>query len=475
MAITLTGMASGLDTDSIIQQLMQVDQLKITAVQNQSGGVSAHQSALKSIQAKLDAFKSAAAALSDSATWKASQSVGSSDSSKVDVALTSGAGIGGHTIAVDKLASSAQHGFSYQAGTAAGKLTFYYGADPAATGASKVDIDVPANATPADVATAVNANENSPVYAAVVNDGTADRLVFSARKTGINSNFTVDTSALGTGAAMGELGSYQRIGTQLNAQYRIDDDPTQIPSETNTVANAIPGLTLTLKGVTTSAVSVTTNAASIDPTAITKKVQALVDAYNSVVTTTRGELTEKPVVKKSSSSDYTQGTLFGDTGVDGMLSQLKSAMTQTVSGLGLGSLADLGITIPKSTGTTPTQDAKDGKLSFDSSVLTKALTTDYTKVRDLFTGKGTTKGFAGLLGDFVDAQDGTHGILTGRVASDDTSIKDYTDQVTNLTSRMDDEQTRLKAQFAAMETALNTAQSQQAWLTSQIASLPTYG
>jgi flagellar hook-associated protein 2 len=43
-----------------------------------------------------------------------------------------------------------------------------------------------------------------------------------------------------------------------------------------------------------------------------------------------------------------------------------------------------------------------------------------------------------------------------------------------MTSRMDDEQTRLKAQFAAMETALAQSQTQQAWLTSQIASLPTY-
>ena len=35
------------------------------------------------------------------------------------------------------------------------------------------------------------------------------------------------------------------------------------------------------------------------------------------------------------------------------------------------------------------------------------------------------------------------------------------------------EQKRLKAQFAAMETALNNSQTQQAWLTSQIASLPS--
>src|SRR5918912_1897516 len=177
-------MASGLDADSIIQRLMAIDQQKVTAVQNQQSGVQAHQNALKAIHSKLDAFKSAATTLSDAATWKASQSVASSDPSKVDVALTAGAGIGGHTISVSKLASSAQHGFAFTPSATAGSLTLYYGTDPNATGASKVTIDIAANATAADVATSINANEDSPVYAAVVNDNGTDKLVLSARKTG---------------------------------------------------------------------------------------------------------------------------------------------------------------------------------------------------------------------------------------------------------------------------------------------------
>jgi flagellar hook-associated protein 2 len=220
-------------------------------------------------------------------------------------------------------------------------------------------------------------------------------------------------------------------------------------------------------------VSITTNAAAIDSGKVTKAVQAFVDAYNAVVTTVRADLTEKPVVKKSTASDYKTGTLFGDSSLDGMLSQLKGVMTQTVSGLGLSSLADLGITVPKSTGATPTQDATDGKLTFDSDAFSKALTADYTKVRDLFQGHGATKGFASLVSDFVDGQDGTDGVLTGRVSSDDRRLKDYTSQIGDMNQRMTDEQTRLKAQFTAMETALSQAQTQQAWLTSQIASLPT--
>jgi flagellar hook-associated protein 2 len=474
MTVSLTGMASGLDTDSIIQQIMAVDQQKISQVSYQQSGVTQHQTLLKAIQSKLDALKSAASALSDTTTtWKAAQSVASSDSAKVDVALTAGAGIGGHTIQVDKLASSAQHGFTYTPSASAGQLTLYYGSDPNATTASKVTIDVAANATASDVATSINANEQSPVYAAVINVNGTDKLVLSARKTGQSSDFSVDTSALGAGQ-MAEDATYARTGATLNAQYKLDDDTTDRTSESNTITDALPGETLTLKGVTSSPVSITTNAASIDTTAVTKAVQSFVDAYNAVVTTVRADLTDKPNVPKKSQSDYTKGTLFSDSGLDSMLSQLKNVMTQTVSGLGLSSLADIGITVPKSTGTTPTQDATDGKLSFDSSVLQKALTSDYTKVRSLFTGQGTTKGFGSLVGGFVDSQDGTNGILTGRIASDDSSLKDYTSQISNMQDRMNDEQTRLKAQFAAMEAALAQSQTQQAWLTSQIASLPSY-
>ena len=472
--VTLTGMASGLDTDSIVSQLMQIESQKVTAVQRRQVVVQQHHDDLNTIKTKLDAFKSAAAALSDAAIWKATQTTASSDTSKLDVSLLGGAGIGGHSIQIDKLASSAQHGFSFQPNPAAGSLTLYYGTDPTAAGASKVTIQVPANATAADVATAVNANENAPVYAAVVKDGTEDRLVFSARKTGKGSDFAVDTSAL-AGGQMAELTKYQRVGDTLNAQYRVDDDPTVKASESNLVEDAIPGVRLTLKGVSASPVTVTTTQASIDKDAVTKKITALVDAYNAVVTSARAEITEKSDPKATTTAALQKGTLFGDSGLTSMLGQLKSQMTQVVSGLGLTGLKDLGIDVPKSTGGATSQDAKDGKLTIDAGKLKSALDADWTKVRDLFTGKGATKGVSGLLSDYVTSQTGTNGILSGRMTSDDSSIKDFNDQIAKLNDRMNAEQTRLKAQFAAMETALNQSQTQQAWLTSQIASLPSLG
>src|SRR3954453_19388856 len=112
MAVNLTGMASGLDTDSIIQQLMQVDSQRTTIVSNRQSQVKQHQTLLTAVKTKVAALKTAAAALSDAASGKASQPPGSSAPPLVDATLLSGAGIGSHSVSVSRLASSAQHGFA---------------------------------------------------------------------------------------------------------------------------------------------------------------------------------------------------------------------------------------------------------------------------------------------------------------------------------------------------------------------------
>jgi flagellar hook-associated protein 2 len=155
-----------------------------------------------------------------------------------------------------------------------------------------------------------------------------------------------------------------------------------------------------------------------------------------------------------------------------MLSGLKNTMTQVLTNVGgLTSLADIGITIPKADGLAPTDDAMAGKLDFDPSVLSTALDKNPQQVQQLFNGIGARKGIGLLVSDFVNGQTGLNGVLTGREASDDTSIKDLTQQITDTNARLSQQQQRLEAQFAAMESALQDAQSQQAWLTGQINSL----
>ena len=63
MPINLSGLASGLDTESIVSQLMALEQNKVTAVQRRQIGVQQHKDDLSAIKTKLDALKTAAAAL----------------------------------------------------------------------------------------------------------------------------------------------------------------------------------------------------------------------------------------------------------------------------------------------------------------------------------------------------------------------------------------------------------------------------
>jgi flagellar hook-associated protein 2 len=462
--LSLSGLASGVDTDSIVQQLMDVERAGLTRVTNRQTSVTAHQTALKAVTDKLNALSTAAQALTDQTTWKTSQTTSSSDTTKVGAAMIDGAGIGGHTVAVDRLASSAQHGFAYVPNGSAGTFTV-------TSGSTSATISVAANATAKDVATAINASTTAPVYAAVVkdDDGT-DRVVLSSRKTGASNDFSVDATGLQAGQ-LPEDPDYSRTGTVLNAQYRLDGESTPRTSESNSIENAIPGLRLTLAGVTTSPVSVTTNEATIDKSSIKDKVKAFVDAYNAVVDLTRADISEKGVVNASTTDDLQKGTLFGDLGLDSMLSTLKNTLTQTVSNIGgLTSLADIGITIPKATGVV-TEDAKAGKLEFDATKLDTALDKNWTQVNQLFNGVGPRKGFGLLVSDFVKGQTGLKGVLTSRMDSDSTSLKDLANQVTATNLRLDQTEARLKAQFAAMETALQNSQAQQAWLEGQISSL----
>src|SRR5918911_1187008 len=111
-SLGLSGLASGVDTSGIVQQLMAVDQQSLVPLQRQQAKITAHQSDLKAIAAALNKFQAAADALKDPNTWKAAQTTSSSNTA-VGVSLLSGAGIGGHTIQVDRLASSAQHGYAF--------------------------------------------------------------------------------------------------------------------------------------------------------------------------------------------------------------------------------------------------------------------------------------------------------------------------------------------------------------------------
>jgi len=457
----LSGLASGVDTSTLVDRLIALERQQNARLGLRKSAVQARQTGLKDIATKLNALKSAAQELASAGNWSTQQTVESSAPAKVAATLTGGAGIGGSTIAVDRLASSARRGYAWVPDASDRTLTVAYSNDAA----SSVTIQVKAGATASEVAAAINSSVASPVSAAIVKNADGkERLVLNARKPGHDSAFTVTATGLAAGQ-LTEDGAYERSGPALDAQYRLDGSATVLTSQTNTLENAIPGVKLQLKGVTADFETVTVGTPTTDTEAMKSKVKAFVDAYNAVVTSTRAKLTEKSIADATTTTDAAKGSLFGDTGLQSLLSSLRVRMGDRVAGLtGLDELADIGVGVPKPTGAT-SQDAKDGKLAIDDAKLATALAADPSKVRDLF------EGFSSSLETFIKSQTGTSGVLDQRDKSADAEIKRITAQADLAETRIQAKEKRLKAQFAAMETALLNSQSQSAWLSGQLSSL----
>jgi len=452
--IALSGLASGVDTSTIVTQLMQLERQGQTRTQYRQANINQQATDLKAIKTKLEALKSAATALRDVTTWKEGQTVESSSATSVAATRTGGAPIGGYSVSVTQLAASAQKGYTWTESASATMLTL----DDNDSATDPVEVSIAANAKIADVASAINSKSGSPVFAAVV----GDKLVLSTRKTGEAAGF----SAAGTGLSAPDP-TLTKLGK--DAKYRLEGDTEDRSSPSNVVADALPGLTLTFKGVTATPATVTVGAPALDTDAVKTKVKAFVDAYNAAVNLARDDIAEKKVAAPTSTFDAQQGALYGDTGVTSWLSKLRLQMSRQYSGVGnttaMDALGDIGISSGK-IGSSTTQ-AKGGTLQLDETKLTDALTNDPQAVRRLLGGAGTSafaqdvEKLTSDLGDVIDS----------RVATIDKQSRRITDDLARAETRLADREKRLKAQFAAMETALSNAQSTQSQLSSQLASL----
>ncbi|MEA2154103.1 MAG: flagellar hook-associated protein 2, partial [Solirubrobacteraceae bacterium] len=178
--IALSGLASGLDTESIITQLMSVEQAPRTRMALQDTQAQARQGTLKDLTTKLNAVRDAATALRSTATWADVQTVGSSDAARVSVRALSGAAApGSHQLEVSRLAVTAQHAFDYTASTTAQSVqigSFTLAVDP--------------NSTVGTVAAAINARADSPVSAVVA----SGKLVLTSRASGAANDFAAGAS-----------------------------------------------------------------------------------------------------------------------------------------------------------------------------------------------------------------------------------------------------------------------------------------
>jgi flagellar hook-associated protein 2 len=441
--LSLVGLSSGLDTNTVIDRLLAGDRAALAKTQWRQQAVHTQQAHLKDVAAKLTSLLGAVKGLSAGTAYTTTQQVSSADPARVGAVQVSGAGVGGHSIQVDRLAAATQRTYAW-AGDLAQDATLEL------TAATTTTLTFKAGAKLADVVTQINASEASPVYAAAV----AGRLVLSSRTSGSTSDF----AAAGT-LGLAEDVAAARTGERLDALYRLDGDDTPRRAHANDVEDAVPGLRLTLKAITTAPVSVTVTPPALDRDALAGQVKGVAGAYNALVDLVRTYTSEKSLAKPVTASQAAKGTLFGDSGLMALVASTRDALLQG------GGLASVGIGVPKPGATL--EDAKTGHISVDGDALKTALESDPGQVNRVF------KAVAARLEPYVKSQTGGSGaIIDARVTGGDRQAKDIDAQIARANARIDSQQKAYSARFAGMERALGAYQSQQAWLGGMIQRLP---
>jgi flagellar hook-associated protein 2 len=435
MATVSIGGLSGLDTESIITKLMEIERAPKSRLERRQGQARARGEALREISTKLQAVSQAAGDLRSVSTWGDVQSVQSSNSSAVSARLLSGTGPGGYQLEVSQLARAEQRTFAFTSS-----------AEPSSITINGTAVELGAGATLEDAAAAINGKPETGVYA-VASGG---KLVLSSRKTGAANTISA------SGAGIAEEAAKLKVG--LDAAYKVDG--VAATSSSNAITEAIPGLELTLKAVTAEPVTVTVGNPEPNQEAIASKLKAFVSAYNSAVDAIRGKLTEARVAKPSSQAEANRGVLFGDGQLNDLLSQMRESVSESgLSALGISTGAP-GASVSASS------DSVVGHLVLDESKLKTALETEPTAARSL------AEGFASSFEKVLEPTIGTGGTMSSRLESVSSETQQLSDQMTALLTRLEQREERLHLQFAALEAALSKSQSESAWLKSQIEGLP---
>lgn len=439
---SISGLASGLDTATIIDQLMQLEAVSQNRLKTKQAGEQKALTSLQSLNSSFASLQTAAANLAKPTSWQSLKATSSSP--LVTVTTGTSPAATSFSITVDSLASAAQTAYAEDTQLSAAvvtgpvNLTAADGTSHAiATGTGSL----------ADLVSGINAAK-AGVTATAVRTGTDTyRLQLTADSTG-----AAQTIGL-TGVSLTPSGS--TIGS--DARIRVGSQGIASTSKTNIFTDLTPGVTVTLDPSAVAGGSTPTTATirvAQDTSGVKATVKALVDQVNAVLTTI-----------DTQSAHSSTGTAAGVLSGDATVRSLRNALAGTVFGTDNTSLSTLGI-----------QTDRDGKLVFDGDAFDKAYTADPVGTAARFTSATATApdGFAARVAAVAKAaSDSTTGTLTSAIAGRKSSIDRLGNDIDDWDTRLELRRTSLTRQYTALETALSSMQSQGNWLAGQIAHLPT--
>lgn len=469
----------GVPVQQYAATLQQVLTKELTSVPNQQIDTLASTSgALNSVEAALAQFQSATQSLASVQSWTPTV-VTSSNPAAFTVSGGQGAPTSSFSVSVTSLAQSQLEVAQVSLSVASASGTFYIYSGNTAAGTPLATISVSSGESLASIVSAINqTTSTSNVQAFVLGNG---NLAVESTLTGAKNAFTL---ADATGSNFISTQTSMSI-TQKSSDAVISIAGTTVNSSTNTFANVVPGVTLT---VLASGASGTLNITQ-DSSKLLSNVKSWMDSYNRVVDILHSDTSYIPSATGKGLGQA--GPLVGDAAAAGLLSQLPGALnTLLPSSSTLQSLSSVGIILDPNNGHMEWQSSAGfkangksfpGSLQDGQTLFQNAMATNSSAVETLFgvvqnTSLSTVIPNSGVLGNVNNVLNeflgfgSSSGIISNEltsISSQTTSLNTYLKQVEQtITDRVNN----FTMQLNALNASLAHAQSQMKTLGALLAS-----
>lgn len=517
--IRFGGMATGLDTDTLIKQMMQPYRMKVDKQKQDKQVIQWKQDIYRDIindirglkNSYLDNIKP-----DDNLLMQknyAGYDVSSSDATAATATAGIGAVAGNYTVAVTELAKGAQISGTPLAGkTTSSKLSEL---NPLILVDTDIDFKIKVNGTEKTITLTDAGDKTISEFISAISAQTDGEVnarfseltqTFSIETNKTGENSSVEILSVGTTAdiitafsiAAGNIDA-AKIGSNANLAITPPGGASVPVTTKETNDFTIDGINYSLKAAGPTITTTLSVTANTDKTY--DKIMGFVTKYNELIDKVKEKVEQKKQYTYTPLTDEQkqdmkedeikaweekakEGLIKGDNSLNSMLYSMRSAFFDSVEGVSV-SLKDLGFT-------TSRDISQRGKIVIDESLtadeakkkFSDALKSNGTAVADLFSKSGTTyseKGIFQRLNDTIEEYTkpfGEKGILLKKagIKGNTTEFNNLLSEqmiqkdkyITELTKKLADKETNYYAMFARLEVAMNQMNAQSSWLAQQL-------
>ena len=371
--INFQGLGSGTDFGTLISKLVQVEQTRVQTYVtwkqswlNKSTAITNLNSQMLSLRTSLESFDTVDSFLQQSAT--------STNTTAVTATAGGSAESGNYTFSVAQLAQNkvmvTSNGYSsltQVVNSLGSSATFTYTYD-----GKTVTNSIPGSASLTDLVNIINTNGNNPgVRASTLYDGNKYYLEIRGMDTGASNSLLVAGST--TLAGFGQA-NFQTTQNNQDALFKINGWPLSnayMSRATNTVTDAINGVTMNLLASGSGSISV-----AINTSAVVANVQTFVSQINAVITQIQSLTAYNSTTQQAS-------MMTGDYGLQLVSDIMNNIMANPGVGFGnsdtYSSLAPLGLSVDADQG-----DTTFGQILFDQTTFENVLASNAQAVGMIF-------------------------------------------------------------------------------------------